>query len=182
MTAWRNQAAKDIESNSVHYLVGAMTEYPAIHIPQPHIVAAFSRRTRLPLTATKLMTSGDVWSHCGIVVPGEFNEQERFVVEALMFKGVVKTPIDEWMDRYPTFTFVDIECPRPLDGEKFALDQVGHGYDYMGMIGAPWRSSWDDPKRWYCSELLEAALKEAGRNRWREGKRGIRPMESWLVM
>jgi hypothetical protein len=148
---------------------------------KPHLVAAYSRRTRLPLTVTKAMTSGDIWSHCGIVVPDPERNGELVVVEALMFKGVVKTPIEEWKNRYPFYDFVAIECPRPEAGVKFALDQVGSGYDYLGMIGAPWRTDWDDPHRWYCSELLEACVKAAGLQRFRNGKRGIRPMETFLV-
>lgn len=147
----------------------------------PHLVVAYSRRTRLPLTVTKLMTSGDVWSHCGVVAPDP-ESQKIVVVEALMFKGVVKTPIEEWKARYPTFSFVGIDCPDPAAGEEFAIEHAGKKYDYLGMLGAPWRISWDDPERWYCSELVEACVVAAGRNRWRPGKRGIRPMETFLAL
>ena len=144
-----------------------------------YVVVAFSRRTKIPLSLTKLMTSGDIWSHCGIVVPGEDGRNE-YIIEALMGKGVVKTPIKEWVKRYPAYRFVKIECPDPAAAHRFARKQVGKKYDYMGMIGAPWRSKWDHPHRWYCSELVEACLKAGKRNRWRGGKVGVRPMETWL--
>jgi hypothetical protein len=43
-------------------------------------------------------------------------------------------------------------------------------------------TAWDNPARWYCSELLEASLAAGGRLRWRLSKRGISPMESWMVL
>jgi uncharacterized protein YycO len=141
------------------------------------LTVAFSRRTTLPSFLTRFFTGGARWSHCGIV-----DHERGVVIEALMWKGVVETPFSHWQLRYPSFEVVEIACPVPGLGLDYARRQVGSGYDYLGAIGVPWRSPWHHPGRWYCSELVEAALAQAGRRRWRLEARGISPMESWLVL
>lgn len=139
--------------------------------------ALFSRRTSLPSWLTRMLTGGARWSHCGIL-----DHERGVVIEALMFRGVVETPLVDWLLRYPSWEQVAIDCPWPSAALAFAREQVGKGYDYVAVIGVPWRTAWDSPRRWYCSELLEAALAKGGRLRWRLDKRGVSPMESWLVL
>lgn len=141
------------------------------------LTAFFSRRTSIPSFIARFFTGGARWSHCGIYDP-----ERNTVIEALMFRGVVETPFAEWLMRYPSLERVEIACPNPDVALNFARAQLGKGYDYLAIIGVPWRTAWDNPARWYCSELLEAALAEGGRRRWRLEKRGISPMESWMVL
>lgn len=141
------------------------------------ITALFSRRTSIPSFIARFFTGGARWSHCGILDAGRC-----VVIEALMFKGVVEVPLAEWLLRYPSWEEVQINCPSPSAAMSFARQQVGKGYDYLAAIGVPWRTDWDNPARWYCSELLEASLAAGGRRRWRLEKRGISPMESWMVL
>lgn len=141
------------------------------------LTVAFSRRTSLPSFITRFFTGGARWSHCGIV-----DYERDVVIEALMFRGVVETRLAQWMLRYPSFTRVEIACPVPALALDFARRQVGSGYDYLAALGVPWRTPWDHPGRWYCSELVEAALAHGGRLRWRLQKRGVSPMESWMVL
>lgn len=141
------------------------------------LTVAFSRRTSLPSWLTRMLTGGARWSHCAIL------DQSRGVaIEALMFRGVVETPLAHWILRYPSYEVVQIACPVPALAMDFARQQVGKGYDYLGAFGVPWRSPWHHPGRWYCSELVEAALAHGGRLRWRLEARGVSPMESWLVL
>ncbi|WP_342617224.1 hypothetical protein [Rhodoferax sp. GW822-FHT02A01] len=138
----------------------------------PHLTIAYCRRFDFASEVIRFFTGGALWSHCGVVV-GDV------VVEALT-RGVVTTPINDW--KYPAFAFVQVECPDPEAAEQFALDQVGKKYDWLGCLGAPWRAHWQNPNRWYCSELAEAALVAGGRKRWRDEKMGVSPMESWVVL
>ncbi|MFN4115636.1 MAG: hypothetical protein ACK4F7_03940 [Inhella sp.] len=137
----------------------------------------FGRRTSLPSWLTRMLTGGARWSHCGVL-----DVARGVVIEALWFRGVVETPLAIWMLRYPSWERVDITCPDAPAAMAFVRAQVGKGYDYLAVLGVPWRSAWDDPRRWYCSELVEAALATGGRRRWRLSKRGVSPMESWLVL
>lgn len=44
----------------------------------------------------------------------------------------------------------------------FAAGQIGKPYDYLGVLRFPLRPRWNDPRRWFCSELTTAALVHAG--------------------
>ena len=132
--------------------------------------------SRDPLSKlARVLTQNAKWSHCGILVEG-------FVVEARVWYGVVATPFEEWKARCPHYEVVQIDCPNPAAARSFAWSQIGVGYDYLGAFGVPFRSSWQDSNRWYCSELVEAALAAGGRQRWRDSKSGISPQESWDVL
>ena len=138
---------------------------------------AFCRSPNIPSFLTRLFTGGARWSHCAVA-----DEERGVFIEALMFKGVIETPFATWMLKYPSYEVVKIDCPAPITAMNFARAQVGKGYDYLGAVGVPWRTPWHFENRWYCSELVEAALQHGGRLRWRLTKRGVSPMESWLVL
>lgn len=141
------------------------------------VVAVFSRGASLPSFAIRTVTGAARWSHCGVV-----DIERGLVIEALAFKGVVDTPLAEWCAKRPSHETVHISCPDPHRAVQYARQQIGKPYDYLAAAGVPWRTPWDDPRRWYCSELLEAALAAGGRHRWRLDKRGVSPMESWMVL
>jgi hypothetical protein len=56
-------------------------------------------------------------------------------------------------------TVPDIEAMR-----AFLREQLGAGYDWLGAAGIPVLRSddWQDPDRWWCSELIIAALAAGG--------------------
>lgn len=117
------------------------------------------------------------WSHCGIVTP------ESTVIEARAFRGVVETPAAEFYARYPTVEFRNLDCPDPARGVLWARNQVGKGYDYAALLGlALRRGSWAEDDRWHCSELVEAALAEAGRRRFIDAPAVISPNLSFMVI
>lgn len=117
------------------------------------------------------------WSHCGVVTP------ENTVIEALAFRGVVETPAAEAYARYTRIEFANIDCPDPGAGVRWARSQVGRGYDYAALVGlALRRKSWAEDGRWHCSELVERALAEAGRRRFRDSPAIISPNLSFMVM
>lgn len=122
-----------------------------------------------------MVTGNAKFSHCGVVV-GDY------VVEARLWFGVVATPVKEWAARHPYYESLRIACPDVQAAEAFAWSQIGKPYDYLGALGMPLRSDWQNPNKWYCSELVEAALLAGGRQRWRDSKAGISPQESWDVL
>lgn len=151
----------------------------ALASDMPHISAVYTA-SRDPLSAlARLVTGNAKWSHCGVLIGTPTGD---VVVEARMWYGVVATPFNEWVARCPHYEVVEIDCPDPAAGEAFALAQVGKKYDYLGALGVPFRSHWQDPTRWYCSEKLESVLLAAGRNRWRDTKQAISPQESFDVL
>jgi uncharacterized protein YycO len=44
----------------------------------------------------------------------------------------------------------------------YAAQQVGKPYDWTAIIGVAMRGDWHKPDKWFCSELIEAAMYEAG--------------------
>jgi uncharacterized protein YycO len=44
----------------------------------------------------------------------------------------------------------------------FCTEQLGKGYDYFAIIGFVLRRNYDSMERWFCSELVHEACKNAG--------------------
>lgn len=118
------------------------------------------------------------WSHCaGILQTGEH------VVEAKLFGGVVITPLEDVVRRSSHYELIDAEVPDALAGDTWALTTVGSPYDYLGALGSPWGRDWQADGAWYCSHHRETWLVKAGHPpRWRKGKRGATPNESYWVL
>jgi hypothetical protein len=114
------------------------------------------------------------WSHVAIVDGGD-------VIEARAWHGVVRTPLALHLARASAHERVDIECPDPLAALTFARAAVGAGYDWGGLFGIALHERTEDPGRWFCSELVEAALVAGGRDRFRELPSRITPTASYLV-
>jgi len=46
---------------------------------------------------------------------------------------------------------------------RFALEQVGKGYDMSAILGIAFRRDWREDDKWFCSELVAAAFEAAGK-------------------
>lgn len=90
------------------------------------------------------------YSHCGIVI-------NDYVVEAVPFKGVVKTPIH----KFSKFAIVHYPTKFPELGEDFALNQVDKPYDYKSATGICFKRS-EALDKWSCAELVSYCLNYAG--------------------
>lgn len=119
------------------------------------------------------------WSHCGVVV-----DDGSAVVEARAFHGVVSTPLQAFKRRYAhsRMALKTVNCPDPLAGEAWVKAQIGKPYDYGAVFGALVRESWQDDDRWMCSELVEAALVQAGARRFVDVPSRISPNVSFMVI
>lgn len=145
-------------------------------MPSLHVV--YARSHTLGGLLIRAREAFGQWSHCGIVTP------QGTVVEALAFRGVIETPMDAFVARYPQPSQRRqevIPCPDPDAGLAWARSQLGQGYDYLAIAGLAFRNSWQEPGRWQCAELLEAALVHAGRRRFRSAPYRISPNVSWMA-
>ena len=85
------------------------------------------------------------FSHVGILT-----DDRKYVIEALMFKGVVKTPLEEFIDRNDTVDEYEIQ-----GSAEEAEWYVGFEYDHLALIGIFFRNrNWHDLTKWFCSELV----------------------------
>lgn len=84
------------------------------------------------------------WSHVGIVLDNK-------VVHATGGKGVAIEPLKDLISRSKDYELAEIPGE-----ESLALEQVGKEYDNTAVFGVRW-GAWDDPDKWFCSELVAYA-------------------------
>lgn len=120
------------------------------------------------------------WSHCMIV------EGPGTIIDATFTHGGVRrrallAAVAETSARE------EVHIPLTDDQEFAALtwlaSQLGKPYDWTAIVGIFFRQTgWAEPDAWFCSELLEAALRAAGRPRFRDDISRITPRDSWAVI
>lgn len=113
------------------------------------------------------------WHHVGAV----FNDE--YVIEA-RFVGVVKTPLADFKARGKHLI---VDCPVSDEDEalEFALAQLGKEYDFAGLISFPFRVKWQDPSKWYCSELVAAIATIGGSPIVRANLTSVSPRDLWAA-
>lgn len=93
------------------------------------------------------------WSHIGLVA-GEW------VYESIAFKGVVKTPLKEFKQRYRSkWEIIEIHVEDTDSVFTTAKSLLGCGYDYWGVFGLAFRLNLSEDRRYQCGEYLAECLK-----------------------
>ena len=133
--------------------------------------AIFTTDGRIGSSVIKAFTASP-YHHVGII-------DGDLVIEAKMFKGVIYSQIDEYKGR-GSYLVVDIPVEDELKAIGFARMQLGKSYDLAGAVGLPFRASWQDQSKWYCSELLAAACAAGGTPIARPEARGFSPRDAWI--
>lgn len=118
------------------------------------------------------------FSHVGIV-----DETGEYVYEAEAFMGVVKTPMKSFIERYNGKVVREtFRCESPEKAYAFINAQLGKSYDYMGILGFIFKTSWQSKDSWFCSELISKAMEEGGTPLFRkEYDSRITPEDLWKV-
>lgn len=140
-----------------------------------HLTVLFSRSYRLGSPIIRLADRWGQWSHCGLLMPDDT------LVEARAFHGVVRGPVDEFIDRASEWSARDIEVPDPEAAYAWAEQQIGKGYDYGAVIANLLREDGQSPERYDCAELVEAAVVAAGRERFRCALWKLSPNQIYMV-
>lgn len=141
----------------------------------PHLTALFSRSYRLGSPIIRAADRWGQWSHCGLLL------DDTTVIESRAFYGVVRGPIDDFIARASAWAVRNIEVPDPDAGRAWALRQLGKGYDYGAVLANLLREDGQDPERYDCAELLEAAVRAAGRERFRCPLWKLSPNQIFMV-
>lgn len=97
---------------------------------------------------------------------------DRFeIIESRAGKGVVVSQLKEWNGlNFDVFQVLPSDKQpglyQPEEGWRFALQQIGKDYDYTMVVRFITRQQEQRKSRgkWFCSELVFAALKQAGVN------------------
>lgn len=103
----------------------------------------------------RLLTSSP-YSH----VESLLDYKDNHSIAAVMGKGVVIGKINRWLRRE---TVITIPCTRK-QAEKYndsLFTQLDSKYDWSGLWGWVADRDWQDPSKWFCSELIAYALFQA---------------------
>lgn len=95
------------------------------------------------------------YSHAALLMP------DGRIIESWQGDGVRIKTVTDWTDIeiYDVEGMTDFQWELALD---FARDLVGHGYDYKAVLRFVSRRPASDNERWFCSELVFAALEWVG--------------------
>lgn len=96
-----------------------------------------------------------VYSHAAILMP------DGNIIESWQGEGVRTKKLTDWSN-IDQFEVVGMTREQWIYAIEFARLQIGRGYDYLGVIRFVSRKSLPANKRWFCSELVFAALKQVG--------------------
>ena len=93
------------------------------------------------------------WSHC------EALSSDNRLCGAIPFKGVDYREIPR--NDVSLLVAINADNWQHATFWNVLRDEMGKPYDYIGAYGLAWQRDWEDDSRWYCSELLAWALKQA---------------------
>lgn len=95
------------------------------------------------------------WNHVAIQV-GEA------VYESIAGKGVVRRTPSVFFRSWSRVSSVEVDIDNIHALLGFLNSQLGRPYDWKAIFAFPFRGSWQDQERWFCSELVYEALRVAG--------------------
>lgn len=99
--------------------------------------------------------SRSIYSHAALLM------RDGRIVESWQGAGVRVKTLTDWSD----IDVFDIPLFDELDWDlaiEYALELVGRGYDYKAVLRFVSRQPAADNDRWFCSELVFAAVESAG--------------------
>lgn len=130
----------------------------------PRIVVMASRAHSIGSAAIRAAQLGRAWSHTAdVLTAGDYTD----TIEALALRGgVVQDTVQGLRARsseYISFA-LEVSPEQAAARDAWLLAQRGRGYDFGGAVfGAWWQwRQWQDPERWFCSELSASAAQRIG--------------------
>jgi hypothetical protein len=112
------------------------------------------------------------WNHTAIEIDGQ-------VYEARGLTGVARSSAKGYLRGWAKFATVEVDAPWPGLAVKFLDAQVGKGYDFGAVIALPFREPWQSKSRWFCSEIVAAALVAARCTKMRIQAHRVTPRDLW---
>lgn len=134
-----------------------------------------TRRKYIPAVLLRILTLSK-FSHMAVLL------DDNTVIEAAAFKGVVRGSFENFTKIYDRVIIQDLPLPNEEAAINFLLEQVGKPYDWTAIFGIVFRNGkWTDLDSWFCSELVEAAVKAGGLDRFKEDISRIIPQYCWVL-
>lgn len=117
------------------------------------------------------------WNHVGLMF------DNGMVYDVTATTGVRKTHISTYERYYKNMEYIDVLVPDQLSALEHAEKQLGKKYDYSAIFGIIFQNrKWEDPDKWFCSELVEFLLVKGGKRRFRSSTSSILPRETYAVV
>jgi hypothetical protein len=102
------------------------------------------------------------WSHI------EFYFGPTVIGSSGHYGGVAEHSTQWLLSSLDYYEICSIEVPRADLAEEFVRAQLGKKYDYSALYALPFIDrDWSTPDKWFCSELVAAALEVGGVNMFR---------------
>jgi hypothetical protein len=83
-------------------------------------------------------------------------------IEAAAFHGVQRTTLSALRAENSEVQIIDYPVPYPQHGIEAVQGQLNKPYDWAGVLGLWLHQHWANASRWWCSELCNYALFQAG--------------------
>ena len=132
----------------------------------------FARRHRIGSWLIRLGTFSQ-WSHVALL-------DGDVVYDATGALGVARRSYAAFAAEYPNHEIAEVVCD-DATARAWVVSQLGKDYDYSAIFGIALRTGWASEDKWFCSELVEAALQAGGVRRFREDLSRITPRDVWMV-
>lgn len=94
--------------------------------------------------------------------------------------GVHVHTSEEFFERYPTYEVREIDVNEDA-ARVWLADQVGKGYDWTALLSFVVQRDWQEPDKWFCSELSEAMISKFGKPRFRASAQRITPRHQEML-
>lgn len=107
-------------------------------------------------------------------------EVDGLVYEALTRRGVVHRRADLFGAAWSRVETVSVAIPDADSVRLFLKNQIGKPYDWGGVFALPFRANWHNQDKWFCSELVAAALEAGGLNLGVSARR-VTPRDLYLA-
>jgi uncharacterized protein YycO len=112
------------------------------------------------------------WNHVAIQVGG-------VVFDATGRYGVRTWSAHDFKSHYDRVESIGVEIDEQAT-TAFLKSQLGKPYDFMALVAMPFRSDWQSRDKWFCSELVTAALKAGGCKFDRLPAHRVTPRDLWV--
>lgn len=134
-----------------------------------------NKRYSIASRLIKLVTLSK-FSHMAVLL------EDGSVIDTTFLSGVRIQSLAKFSEHYRDRTIRDIPLPNELAAKQFLYDQIGKPYDWTALLGIAVRNGkWTNDDSWFCSELVEAAIKAGGLDRFVEKLSRIIPQYCWIV-
>jgi uncharacterized protein YycO len=92
----------------------------------------------------------------------EFSHVDYIFDNGAAYSSLPSTGVDYNSDKNDIEQWYELEVPQKIIVENFILKQRGKPYDYMGIVGFLFNRTWQEDDKWFCSELIAAAIEYSG--------------------